>query len=71
MIGTSPGSSYVSLKVTAVAAAVALLAVYVGTKGSIAVATTAMTIVLVVFGTYWQGRCKESVFTKGRTLDLG
>ncbi|XP_047942406.1 serine/threonine-protein phosphatase 5 isoform X1 [Salvia hispanica] len=69
-IGTSPGSSYVSLKVTAVAAAVALLAVYVGTKGSIAVATTAMTIVLVVFGTYWQGRCKESVFTKGRTLDL-
>ncbi|KAG6419428.1 hypothetical protein SASPL_121650 [Salvia splendens] len=69
-IGTSPGSSYVSLKVTAVAAAVALLAVYVRTKGSIAVATTAMTIVLVVLGTCWQGRCKESVFTKGRTLDL-
>ncbi|KAG6416830.1 hypothetical protein SASPL_124271 [Salvia splendens] len=67
---TSPGPSYVSLKVTAVAAAVALLAVYVGTKGSIAVATTAMAIVLVVLGTCWQGRCKESVFTKGRTLDL-
>ncbi|KAI3457089.1 hypothetical protein Pfo_013752 [Paulownia fortunei] len=69
-IGTSPGSSYVSLKVTAVAAAVAVLAVFVGTKAAIAVGTTAMAIVLVVWGTCWKGRCKDCVFTKGRTLDL-
>ncbi|KAL0301392.1 UNVERIFIED_CONTAM: Serine/threonine-protein phosphatase 5 [Sesamum radiatum] len=47
-IGTSPGSSFVSLKVTAVAAAVALvavLAVHVGTDGAMAVAATAMAMV--------------------------
>ncbi|KAL3651317.1 Serine/threonine-protein phosphatase 5 [Castilleja foliolosa] len=69
-LGTSPGSSYFPLKVTAVAAAVALLAVFVGKKASIAVATTAMVIIMIVWGTFWKVRCKDSVFTKGRTLDL-
>ncbi|XP_011098067.1 serine/threonine-protein phosphatase 5 isoform X1 [Sesamum indicum] len=72
-IGTSPGSSFVSLKVTAVAAAVALvavLAVHVGTDGAMAVAATAMAMVFVVWGTCWLFRCKGSVFTKCRTLEL-
>ncbi|KAL2476614.1 Serine/threonine-protein phosphatase 5 [Abeliophyllum distichum] len=72
-IGTSPGSSFVSLKVIAVPAAVALLAVlavYVGTKAAIVVAATAMTTILVVWGTFWKGRCKDNIFTKTRTLDL-
>ncbi|KAL7129112.1 hypothetical protein ABFS83_13G041700 [Erythranthe nasuta] len=69
-IGNSPRLSYVSLKVTGVAAAVALMAVYVGTKAAIAVATTAIAVVLVVWGTYLLGLHKDSVFTNGRTLDL-
>ncbi|KAL6570843.1 hypothetical protein OROGR_000393 [Orobanche gracilis] len=70
-IGTSSGSSYVFLKVTAVAAAVAVLAVFVRMKVAIAVATTAMVIVMLVWGTCWQVRCNDSVFIKGRAIDLG
>ncbi|XP_022848633.1 serine/threonine-protein phosphatase 5-like isoform X3 [Olea europaea var. sylvestris] len=72
-IGTSPGSCFVSLKVIAVPAAVALvavLAVYVGTKAALVVAATAMATILVFWGTFWKGRCKDSIFTKTRTLDL-
>ncbi|XP_051152087.1 serine/threonine-protein phosphatase 5 isoform X2 [Andrographis paniculata] len=61
-VGTRPGSSYVSMKVTAVAAAVALLAVYVRTKSTIAMAATAMVVILVFWGTYWQDHFKDTVF---------
>ncbi|CAA2963116.1 serine threonine- phosphatase 5 isoform X1 [Olea europaea subsp. europaea] len=37
---------------------------------AILVAATAMATILVFWGTFWKGRCKDSIFTKTRTLDL-
>ncbi|GER56495.1 serine/threonine-protein phosphatase 5 [Striga asiatica] len=69
-IGTSPGSSYISLKVAAVAVAVAVLAVFMGTQAAIAVATTAIVIVMVVWGTCWKVCYKDCVFSKGPRHNL-
>ncbi|XP_073122364.1 serine/threonine-protein phosphatase 5 isoform X1 [Henckelia pumila] len=72
-IGDRAGSSFVSLRATAVAAAVAVvavMAVYMGAKAAIAVAARAVVMILVVWVTFWHGRRNEGVFTKGQTFDL-
>ncbi|KZV56291.1 serine/threonine-protein phosphatase 5-like [Dorcoceras hygrometricum] len=72
-IGDRPGSSFVSSKATAVAGAVAVvavLAVYMGAKAAIAVAARAVVVILVVWVTFWHGRRSEGVFTEGQTFDL-
>nr|GMD90331.1 serine/threonine-protein phosphatase 5 isoform X1 [Ipomoea batatas]GME07602.1 serine/threonine-protein phosphatase 5 isoform X1 [Ipomoea batatas] len=70
---SGPGYSYVSTKVTAVAAAVALMAVlvvYMGSRPATGVVAAALATVLVVLGTFWWGRLNLSFFTKSQTVEL-
>ncbi|XP_031120729.1 serine/threonine-protein phosphatase 5 isoform X1 [Ipomoea triloba] len=72
-VGSGPGYSYVSTKVTAVAAAVALMAVlvvYMGSRPATGVVAAALATVLVVLGTFWWGRLNLSFFTKSQTVEL-
>lgn len=74
LIGSGPGSSYVSTKLTAVSAAAALMALLVfnmGTKAATMVAAAALAALLVVLLTFRWGRCSDGFFTKSRTLELG
>ncbi|XP_075079414.1 serine/threonine-protein phosphatase 5-like isoform X1 [Nicotiana tabacum] len=72
-VGSGPGSSYVSTKVTAVSAAAALMAVlvvYMGTKAATAVtavAAAALAALLMVLLTFRWARFND---TKSRTLEL-
>ncbi|KAF3635898.1 Serine/threonine-protein phosphatase 5 [Capsicum annuum] len=72
-IGSGPGSSYVSTKVTAVSAAAAVMAVlvvYMGTKAATMVAAAASAALLMVLITFRWGLCSDGFFTKSRTLEL-
>ncbi|XP_049415217.1 serine/threonine-protein phosphatase 5 isoform X1 [Solanum stenotomum] len=72
-VGSGPGSSYVSTKTTAVSAAAALmgvLVVYMGTKSATMVAAAASAVLLMVLITFLWGRCSDGFFTKSRTLEL-
>ncbi|KAM3302044.1 serine/threonine-protein phosphatase 5 isoform X1 [Capsicum chacoense] len=72
-IGSGPGSSYVSTKVTAVSAAAAVMAVlvvYMGTKAATMVAAAALAALLMVLITFRWGLCSDGFFTKSRTLEL-
>ncbi|TMW93537.1 hypothetical protein EJD97_011524 [Solanum chilense] len=72
-VGSGPGSSYVPTKTTAVSAAAALmgvLVVYMGTKAATMVAAAASAALLVVLITFLWGRCSDGFFTKSRTLEL-
>ncbi|CAN4103147.1 unnamed protein product [Withania somnifera] len=72
-VGSGPGSSYVSTKVTAVSAAAALMAVlvvYMGTKAATMVAAAALAALLMVLITIRWGGCSHVFFTKNRTLEL-
>ncbi|XP_016507677.1 serine/threonine-protein phosphatase 5 isoform X1 [Nicotiana tabacum] len=69
-VGSGPGSSYVSTKVTAVSAAAALMAVlvvYMGTKAATAVAAAALAALMMVLLTFRWARYND---TKNRTLEL-
>ncbi|KAK4714533.1 hypothetical protein R3W88_020440 [Solanum pinnatisectum] len=72
-VGSGPGSSYVSTKTTAVSAAAALmgvLVVYMGTKAATMVEAAASAALLMVLITFLWGRCSDGFFTKSRTLEL-